>query len=583
MQKKEQQSSVSSMSVFRVTNVKVEGNNRIGAAYFDRVLSHCKISSEDGFVSFSGLNQELNEVNKRLASSGLFKDDDGINIDIVAPNVLNEAGDIIGQDNKSLTIILKVKEKGVPFISAGTYTEPGKNSNTVGVIPGVPAHAMFEGGLRSPFGIGEQFKFKLSTSKWGSGVFNFSAIFPYFTKQNHTLNIRADVTQDDNTFHQSISNNLTSISADLSSEDGKHTWSTGIAIRDDIPRSSQSQPLPNKQTPRPAWSQKDTSGGIMSVLGSSSKCHVKYTGRLHDTRDNMASPSTGQYVQTEIELAMSPGTAQFIKAQVSTQSHHCIGPPLFGQTGAVASFMGDFGFIMPLTVIHPYNPIPTMVANIPSISTIYAYSLGSIFSMFYNDKSTFVEPNISPRSVAGPSWTQHNARRIPLVDRFYLGGPGGTSVSMRGFDVMGVGQRSSYGREHHAIATRVTEALPPSEVQNLPIGDVLGGCSTASFTSILSVPLPFMKKETEGIRPFVFYSAGMLGDPSYWVDALNRQEANVDNDNIFGPLRMSIGGGISMSMAGGIGRLEATYSLPLVKGNYDVSKGFQLGVGVTIN
>lgn len=321
----------------------------------------------------------------------------------------------------------------------------------------------------------------------------------------------------------------------------------------------------------------------MSVLGSSSKCHVKYTGRLHDTRDSMASPSTGQYLQTDLELAMPPGTAQFIKAQVSVQSHHSIGPPLFGQTGAVASFMGDVGFIMPLTMIQPYSPLPTMISQIPSLSTVYAYSVGTLLGLFSTDKSTFVEPNISPPSVTGPSWTQHNASRIPLVDRFYLGGPGGTSVSMRGFDVMGVGQRSTYGRTHHTSATRVTEALPPSEVQNLPIGDVLGGCSTASFTSILSVPLPFMKKETEGIRPFLFYSAGMLGDPSYWVNALNRQEANVGGNSIFGPLRVSVGGGVSMSMAGGLGRLEMTYSLPLMKGNSDVSRGFQLGVGVTIN
>ena len=70
------------------------------------------------------------------------------------------------------------------------------------------------------------------------------------------------------------------------------------------------------------------------------------------------------------------------------------------------------------------------------------------------------------------------------------------------------------------------------------------------------------------------------------VEMLTQQSNSNNNNNIhqpfFGYLRASIGTGLSITLNPNI-RLEATYSVPLLKASHDVIKPFQLGVGVSIN
>ncbi len=136
-----------------------------------------------------------------------------------------------------------------------------------------------------------------------------------------------------------------------------------------------------------------------------------------------------------------------------------------------------------------------------------------------------------------------------------MGGP----LSLRGFENCGVGARSY------------------SQGGVAPVNtDSLGGDSRASLLAMLSVPVPYQGMAAAGARAFAFFNAGSIGPDNYF----NKGQSN--SVPFFGYLRASVGGGMSMSFNNQI-RLETTYSIPLVKARQDSVRGFQIGVGFTIN
>lgn len=147
--------------------------------------------------------------------------------------------------------------------------------------------------------------------------------------------------------------------------------------------------------------------------------------------------------------------------------------------------------------------------------------------------------------------------KIPhMSDRFFLGGP----LSLRGFHNYGVGKRVSpiAGGSQH--------------------GDPLGGISKSSLLLLLSVPIPIASFAQNSGRAFMFFSSGSIGSPYYWATS----HKNIEKSSIFGSPRLSVGGGLSFAY-GSSARIEGTYTIPILKGNNDVVKPFQLGVSLSIN
>jgi hypothetical protein len=147
-----------------------------------------------------------------------------------------------------------------------------------------------------------------------------------------------------------------------------------------------------------------------------------------------------------------------------------------------------------------------------------------------------------------------------LSDRYHLGGP----LSLRGFAPGGVGVRAADKQ------------------------DSLGGDTKSSFVALLSVPVPFPALAAASMRAFAFANVGSLGNSDYWCMGISNA---ADGSSVlkskfiplFGYIRASVGAGLSLSL-GGVARVEATYSLPLLKAKHDVtSNAFQLGVGLSIS
>ena len=141
---------------------------------------------------------------------------------------------------------------------------------------------------------------------------------------------------------------------------------------------------------------------------------------------------------------------------------------------------------------------------------------------------------------------------LPPSDRFYVGGPG----QLRGFLPAGIGPRSRGGGS------------------SVPGGDALGGDLFYTSTIAVSAPFPscLSALRGNGARLFGFANAGTcvsaspligLGCSSVWNRALMST-------------RLAVGGGVSVGLP--IGRLEATYAIPLRYGPRDARRSIQFGL-----
>lgn len=172
--------------------------------------------------------------------------------------------------------------------------------------------------------------------------------------------------------------------------------------------------------------------------------------------------------------------------------------------------------------------------------------------------------------------------------RYQLGGPN----SLRGFAQCGTGPRayrpayadgdsSAAFIAHAPAATAESDrsgavSLPANQTADgTKLTDSLGGDLRASLLATLSVPVPVPLLARSQVRAFAFFNGGLLSS------LRNLQSSNLAAEGL-GAVRASVGGGFSVAAAGAI-RLEATYAIPLLKAPQDQSKGFQIGVGLTIN
>jgi outer membrane protein insertion porin family len=545
------------MNVHRIV---VDGNVRMRQGYFEKELSAFDILGESS--SIQDLSSKVSLAIGSLQGTGLFEAVEG---SIVVPPI--HSGDGIGGNTNNegdvnrIEVHLRVKEKGIPFLEMGTYAR-AKGAN----ISSPLQEGQFEldAALRSPLGYGEWGKVSFATSRMGARDLSVNFRLPHVGTALSVLNLKGAMTEEDRTYFQSFRLSSKVLSAELGSRDGKHQFEWSWMNRDEVPRGFVKPPSSDKEIKSddkgahsvdkggelPPVTAKDASGGILASLAASTKMAFKYTGTLLDTRDVASDPSQGSLIQGTAELSLPPGTAQFIKSDMKVQAHRQIGPPVLGQAGMVVSLTGNLGLAMPLGALSPLLSSPADESP----------AAGSKWLHF-----PLSEPNL----------------HIPVADRFSLGGP----LSLRGFDMNGVGPRSFSGRGHH-LESHGSNRYGRPHGYMAPIGDSLGGVGVASAAAILSVPLPFrdMSDKLSGVRAFTFLNIGSLGNPQYWAQFYCRQLGTgvMSRVPFWGAPRASAGGGISVAFAPSV-RLELTYSVPLLKSDHDSTRGFQIGLGMSVN
>lgn len=173
-----------------------------------------------------------------------------------------------------------------------------------------------------------------------------------------------------------------------------------------------------------------------------------------------------------------------------------------------------------------------------------------------------------------------------------MGGPN----SLRGFNQCGTGPRayrpspnedrndSLFLAAPPQITTAPAGALPAKSAaplvpsgnsSDLHLTDSLGGDLRATLFATLSVPVPVPVLASSQMRAFVFFNGGAIGS----LNNINRGGIVASGLN---SARASVGAGFSVA-AGGQIRLETTYAIPILKAAQDQTKGFQIGIGLSLN
>ncbi len=164
-------------------------------------------------------------------------------------------------------------------------------------------------------------------------------------------------------------------------------------------------------------------------------------------------------------------------------------------------------------------------------------------------------------------------------------------MSLRGFENYGVGSRSlsdtAVLSSPPSSSSSATVSVPSMSLSSVsPLGASLGGSYRATLLGMLSVPVPLLTLASAGARAFLFVNAGILGKPNFWKSptqdssstTMTSTPIRILSDNC----RLSMGCGISLPV-GEAARIELTYSVPLKQHMSDVTKPFQIGLGITVN
>lgn len=156
---------------------------------------------------------------------------------------------------------------------------------------------------------------------------------------------------------------ISTVGAEYTSEEGTHTISTELTLRDELPIPYQIAPptflLQNLQknlTLRPYSGSlldskkvgliphaKTASRETMSNINSSSKASIQYS-YLQDYRTK-SNPVLGSYLKSSLEIAFPSGvqSAQYVRTEMTVQNSMKVLPFRGIDTGMIASFSGSLG------------------------------------------------------------------------------------------------------------------------------------------------------------------------------------------------------------------------------------------------
>lgn len=296
-------------------SIVVSGNERMKLQYFRNELKEL-----DGFRGNAAyLKEQIAVAQSKLSSAGLF---DEVEVQVLP------------LDKNDVRMEVKVKEKGIPFLKIESNVKTNNGlSNDVGFE--------VQGALRSPFGLGEFVRLTLGSGSSGSKDNSLVATAPfYINNRQYRGHISVKSSSENNSYYLSYKQKFSNILAMLETVGGpsSHSLSCEIAHRDEVPITYWN--VPHQQA-------YNVSSAVLYNLASSSKVSAKYSW-LFDSRDSAPNPSNGKFISSSVEVALPPGSAQFLRSEVTLQNHQTLGPSLFNQPGLVASLCGHLGVVYPL-------------------------------------------------------------------------------------------------------------------------------------------------------------------------------------------------------------------------------------------
>ena len=110
------------------------------------------------------------------------------------------------------------------------------------------------------------------------------------------------------------------------------------------------------------------------------------------------------------------------------------------------------------------------------------------------------------------------------------------------------------------------------------------------FVNAGSIGLGFMAKPSTDTSDAIFSNTKYNDKNSKIIRNNSNDSPKHDGEKVpcighvpfFGYLRASVGAGVSLALSPAL-TLEVTYSIPILKSSHDVTKHFQLGVGMSLS
>jgi outer membrane protein assembly factor BamA len=297
--------------------VTVAGNSRTSLSFFDAEFNDLKKSGVTLQETVNGLHQKT----QQLLSTDMFE---AVDTNLVV--LSQENGKVVADVN------VNVKEKGIPFLNVASYVKAGAS-----------AEAGFEvrGALRNPIGYGETVRLSNVTTQTGAREYQAAVSIPNVGPQRFNLNVTARSATEDQSYYTSFKQQVDGVTVELNTRDGMHQLVAEYALRDEIPVTSTPPAVPTLGTldekALPGFNlfslpTLPASAVTANTAMTSLKTSLKYLCTALDTRDNMANPSSGSYLQGSVEVAAPPGTTVFCAAADCLQISHFVSPQVMSSS-----------------------------------------------------------------------------------------------------------------------------------------------------------------------------------------------------------------------------------------------------------
>jgi outer membrane protein assembly factor BamA len=491
------------MAEIDIPSINIHGNSRTSLSFFENELyrvKQCKTLNE--------LHHEMHVVTQRFQSLDLFDYVDA-SIKVLPQHQISFAG---AGGGAKVIVDIDLKEKKVPMLKLETYV---KNSSS-GSDVGCEAQGIF----RNSLGLGDIFRLSAGKNSFGANEIEANFTLPSVNFNRASLNTKLRVSEDDFSSIGSFYKKNRQVVAELTSFDKSHRLSLDASWRDEYPKSSTTNQFA-----------KDASDYILDALAPSTKTSLKYIN-TRDSRGMEPHPSSGGLLESTLEVALPPGTTEFLRAELKGE-HHI---PLIST--ALKLFSSD-----------SYSA-PRL--NDEDVVLSVGGSVGSIHLMDIKSGLTKYSQNVNEYSINDKG----EKTFIHMSDRYYMGG----ALNLRGFNIGGAGSRDTVG-----------EGIDSSR-------NAIGGASKINAFAMFSSPLPFKFSGSNSFRAFIFANCGALYSSPLWPLAAVSNASKVD---ILEPVRIAVGCGLSMMM--GPARMEMTYSIPMRYSPTDTLKPFQIGVALSMN
>ena len=402
-------------------------------------------------------------------------------------------------------------------------------------------------------------KLTYGANSTGSKDAEITYSFPSVTKNRHSVDVETTFCDDNNRAKfASFRQNALSVAMHITSEDKSRKLSLQGLIRDELPVhemfstktkadkyafsgpssfSKNTQVSSKSAYQDPAFfgllqginsMTKSSSPTVLSLLSASTKLSVKYSQKK-DTRDSASHPTSGQLLSTAFELALPPGSAQYVRTELSFEKHF---PLLMDQKNNNNSIIGSVCCSLGTTRVLDFT------------------SLGSVVN---DDNAIHINSK--------------GARKMcHMSDRYFLGGP----LSVRGWNLCGIGPRTHGASNVDNISDR--------RGSGGIVGDSLGGLTKMTSLIALSSHIPLPYEATKGVKALLFLNSAVL--LPHAVFPLAFPSSNIISD-LLSFTRVSVGTGLSYSL--GPARIELSVAVPLIASPHDNLKTYQIGVSLGMN